>query len=99
MTVGRCSLRLTRRYAASLDEVWDAVVDGRWLGTGDVGIRVVEPLRVVELLLPGSVARVELSRDGDTTVLVLDHADLSAPAGMRAMRVWTNALTRLGAAA
>lgn len=95
MSDGRCSVRLTRRYAASLDEVWDALVAGRWLGTGDVAIRVVEPRRVVELALPESVARIELSADGEATVLVLDHPDLPAPSGMRAMRRWTVAFERL----
>lgn len=99
MNRGTCSLRLTRRYAATLDEVWDAILDGRWLGTGDVEIRVVEPQRVVELALPDGVARIELSTQGDATVLVLDHADINAPAGMRAMRIWTNALARLEVAA
>jgi hypothetical protein len=93
-----CELRLTRRYRASLDEVWDALVAGRWLGGDDVGLRVVEPRRVVELKLPDSVAQIELRRDGDTTVLVLEHRGIAAPVGMRAMRVWTNALARLEAA-
>ncbi|HZU21143.1 MAG TPA: hypothetical protein VE982_07965 [Gaiellaceae bacterium] len=49
--------------------------------------------------LPASTARIVLSRDGDTTVLVLDHGDIPAPGGMRAMRIWTAALGRLEAAA
>lgn len=92
-------MRLTRRYAATLDEVWEAILDGRWLGTGGVEIRVVEPRRVVELALPGSVARIELSAQGGRTVLVLDHEELAAPEGMRAMRIWTLALERLEVAA
>lgn len=96
---GVCSLRLTRRYHATLEEVWDAVVDGRWLGSGDVSVRIVEPHRVVELVLPASVARIELSSDGNATVLVLDHADVAAPEGMRAMRRWSRALERLAVAA
>ena len=96
---GLCSLRLTRRYAATLDEVWDAVVDGRWLGTGDVVVRVVEPQRVVELVLPASTARIELSSDGEATVLVLEHGEIAAPNGMRAMQLWTRALDRLEVAA
>ncbi len=95
MTEGRCSLRLTRRYAATLDEVWEAILAGRWLGTGAVEVRVVEPHRVVELALPGSVATIELSAQGDETVLVLDHTEISAPEGMRAMRNWTRAFERL----
>jgi hypothetical protein len=96
---GVCSLRLTRRYRATLDEVWDAVVEGRWLGDGDVAVRVVEPRRVAELVLPESIARVELSAEGDVTVLVLDHVGIAAPVGMRAMRIWTRALDRLEVAA
>lgn len=95
MAEGRCSVRLTRRYAASLDEVWDALLAGRWLGTDAVAIRVVEPHRVVELALPESVARIELHVDGETTVLVVDHEDVWEPAGMRAMGLWTAALARL----
>ena len=95
MTGERCSVRLTRRYRATLDEVWDALLAGRWLGTDAVGITVIEPRRVVELALPESVARIELSREDDVVVLVLDHEDLHAPVGMRAMRMWTQALGRL----
>jgi hypothetical protein len=95
MVDGRCSVRLTRRYAATLDEVWDALLAGRWLGSDGAAIRVVEARRIVELTLPESVARIELSVDGATTVLVLEHGDLPAPSGMRAMRVWTVALGRL----
>jgi hypothetical protein len=91
----RCSLRLTRRYAAEIEEVWEAVLDGRWLGTSPARVEVVEPGRVAELALPGSVARIELSRDGAATVLVLEHLEIPAPAGMRGMRLWTAALDRL----
>lgn len=94
----RCSVRLTRRYRATLDEVWDALLAGRWLGTDAVEVRVVEPRRAVQLVLPGSVARVELTcEDDDDVVLVLDHEDVQAPVGMRAMRSWTRALARLEA--
>lgn len=95
MSDERCSVRLTRRYRASLDEVWDAIVAGRWLGTPSVEIRVVEPQRTVELVLPESVARIELTREDDTVVLVLDHEDILEPVGMRAMRRWSTALARL----
>jgi hypothetical protein len=95
MSVDRCALRLTRRYAATLDEVWDAVVAGRWLGTDAIAIHVVQPRRVVELELPDSVARIELRSDGDGTVLVLDHENILEPVGMRAMRNWTRALAHL----
>jgi hypothetical protein len=95
MSDGRCSIRLTRRYAATVDEVWDALLAGRWLGTDAVTVRVVEPRRLVELALPESVARIELRVEGETIVLVLDHDGVPAPAGMRAMRVWTVSLERL----
>lgn len=95
MTGERCSIRLTRRYRASLDEVWDALVAGRWLGTPAVEIRVVEPRRAVELVLPESVARIALTREDDMVVLVLDHEDILEPVGMRAMRTWSGALARL----
>jgi hypothetical protein len=95
MSRDECALRLTRRYRATLDEVWDALVHGGWLGPGGVTVRVVEPKRVVELTLPDSVARIELTSDGETTVLVLDHGGIRAPVGMRAMRLWTSALDRL----
>ena len=86
---------MTRRYRASLDEVWDALVAGRWLGTPAVQIRVIERHRAVELVLPESVARIELSREDDTVVLVLDHEDILEPVGMRALRLWAAALARL----
>lgn len=95
MTDERCSVRFTRRYRATIDEVWDALVAGRWLGTDTVGIIVIEPRRALELTLPDSVARIELTREDDTVVLVLDHEDIHEPAGMRAMRTWSNALARL----
>jgi hypothetical protein len=95
MTDERCSLRLTRRYRATVAEVWDALLDGRWLGVTDAVVRAVEHQRVAEVDLPGSVARIELTREGDTTLLVLEHADVAAPVGMRAMGLWTRALARL----
>jgi len=97
MTDERCSVRLTRRYRATLEEVWDALLAGRWLGTDAVEIAVIEPRRIVELVLPESVARIELTREDDTVVLVLDHEDVRAPIGMRSMRLWTIALGRLEA--
>jgi hypothetical protein len=97
MSEGRCAVRLTRRYAATVDEVWEALVAGRWLGTGAIAIRVVEPRRLVELDLQDSVARIELRRDGDRTLLVLDHEAIPEPAGMRALGSWTRALARLEA--
>jgi uncharacterized protein YndB with AHSA1/START domain len=95
----RCALRLTRRLAAAPHEVWHALVDGparaRWLGLVATEVREVEAGRVVEFVLPDSVARIELRPEGETTVLVLDHRDIPEPRGMRAMRIWTRALARL----
>ena len=86
---------MTRRYRATLDEVWDALVAGRWLGTDAVGITVIEPRRALELVLPDSVARIELTPEDDAVVLVLDHEDILEPVGMRALRLWSVALARL----
>ncbi|HEY6962386.1 MAG TPA: hypothetical protein VI408_10900 [Gaiellaceae bacterium] len=91
----RCSLRLTRRYRATVAEVWEALLDGRWLGDARTSVRPVEHQRVAEIELAGSTARVELTREGDTTVLVLEHGELLAPDGMRAIGTWTRALDRL----
>jgi uncharacterized protein YndB with AHSA1/START domain len=101
VTAERCSLRLTRRYAAAPDDVWSALTAPesveRWLRppTG-VELREVRPGRVLELDWPdASVVRLELSADGDGTILVLDHSRIEATRGMRAMRRWTEALSRL----
>ncbi len=66
----------------------------RWLGAADVRLRQVEPGRVLELELGDSVARIQLTPDGDTTVLVLDHERIPAEAGMRFARRWTTVLER-----
>jgi hypothetical protein len=60
-------------------------------------VREVEPERLLELDWrhrdeEPSILRVELSRDGETTVLVLDHRRLDAKVCMRYMRVWTDSL-------
>jgi hypothetical protein len=95
---GLCSLRLTRRYRASSAEVWRALTDptsvARWLGDVDVRFRPVETGRVLEIELHDSVARIELSSEGDHTVVVLEHERLLADMGMRYLRLWTNALDR-----
>lgn len=94
----RCSVRLTRRYDAPPEEVWQALTDpesrGRWLGPVVAELRELERGRVLELDLGDSVARVELRAEAGRTVLVLDHAGIPADRGMRAMRVWTAALAR-----
>ena len=101
MSDGHCSLRVTRRYAASTAEVWLALTDdrsvARWLGTEwPAEPREVEPGRVLEIDWPGdSLVRVELSEDGAETVLVLDHERIAAPVGMRFIGRWSRALDRL----
>jgi uncharacterized protein YndB with AHSA1/START domain len=82
----------------------------RWLApTGDVElapggrfalaarVREVEPERRLELDWGDdrSVVRFELARDGDGTVLVLDHRRIAAGAGMRYAALWTRHLERL----
>jgi uncharacterized protein YndB with AHSA1/START domain len=102
---GRCSLRLTRRFAEPPAEVWQALTDpeslARWLRPGfEVPHAGVEPGRVLELdwRPPGeepSVVRIELSEHGEGTVLVLDHERIEADCGMNGLRFWTAALARL----
>jgi uncharacterized protein YndB with AHSA1/START domain len=60
-------------------------------------IRTVEPRRTLELDWARadeepSVLRFELSRDGDGTVLVLDHRRIEAQLGMRYAAVWERRL-------
>jgi uncharacterized protein YndB with AHSA1/START domain len=102
---GKCSLRLTRRYAEPPAEVWRALTEPvsleRWLRPGfDVPRREVEPGRVLELdwRPPGedpSVVRIELVAAGSGTKLVLDHERIEAMRGMPAMRFWVAALASL----
>jgi len=104
MTEGRCEARFTRRYDASLDEVWHALTDpqslARWLAPPP-GVSVVraEPDRLLELDWsppgePPSVVRIELRAEGEKTVLVLEHSQIDAALGMRYMRDWGRALQR-----
>ena len=109
MSDSDCSVRLTRRYTATSAEVWSALTEpdslARWLGEPDwagVGgnLRALEPERVLELdWQPAgerrSLVRFELSGDGDTTVLVLDHRQVEASVGMLYSQRWTNGLDRL----
>jgi uncharacterized protein YndB with AHSA1/START domain len=105
MTEGRCSVRLTRRYADAPAEVWKALTEprslARWLRPGfEVRPSEVEPGRVLELdwRPPGeepSLVRIELGADGDGTILVLDHARIEARSGMAAIQFWSGALGRL----
>ncbi len=102
---GRCSVRLTRRYAEAPAEVWRALTESesvaRWLRPGFEVPRVeVEPGRVLELdwRPPGeepSLVRIELTPEGDGTLLVLDHARIEADRGMGAIGFWTAAVARL----
>jgi uncharacterized protein YndB with AHSA1/START domain len=102
---GRCSVRLTRRYAEPPAEVWKALTEPRslerWLRPGfDVLPSEIEPGRVLELdwRPPGeepSLVRIELGTDGEGTILVLDHSRIEARAGMAAIRFWTFAVDRL----
>ena len=76
----------------------------RWLGVPDWAVlggtlRAVEPERVLELdWQPAgerrSLVRFELSRDGETTVLVLDHRQVEARLGMLYSQRWTDGLDR-----
>jgi uncharacterized protein YndB with AHSA1/START domain len=101
---GRCELRLTRRYAASPSEVWQALTDresiARWLAPEPgVEVREVEAERILELDWQPegeepSVVRLELRAEGGGTVLVLDHGRIEAALGMRYMRLWTDRLAR-----
>jgi uncharacterized protein YndB with AHSA1/START domain len=103
---GRCSIRLTRRFAEPPAEVWRALTDpqslARWLRSGfEVPQAAVEPGRVLELdwRPPGeepSIVRIELSEHGEGTVLVLDHERIQADRGMSGLRFWTAAVARLG---
>jgi uncharacterized protein YndB with AHSA1/START domain len=104
MNEGRCEARFTRRYDASMDEVWHALTDAeslaRWLAPPP-GVRVVrtEPERMLELDWsppgePPSVVRIELRAEGEGTLLVLNHSRIDAALGMRYMRDWARALDR-----
>lgn len=103
---GKCSVRFTRRYAASAREVWCALTDpeslGRWLGRPagvEVVVREVEPGHVLEFDWrregeEPSLVRFELRGDGDATVLVLEHSRIDEPEGMASIARWDRALRR-----
>jgi len=104
MNEGRCTARLTRRYAVSVEEVWHALTDpdsqDRWLAPPP-GVTVVgsETERVLELDWsppgePPSVVRIELHAEGDRTLLVLEHSRIDAAIGMRYLGDWSRALDR-----
>jgi hypothetical protein len=101
---GRCEIRITRRYEASLEEVWSALTDPasvrRWLATPPgVEPRPAAGEHVLELdwRPPGedpSLVRMTLRREGAQTVLVLEHAQVEATLGMRYLARWGRILER-----
>ena len=107
MDSGRCSLRLTRRYAASPVEVWAALTEPdsvrRWFDASSNGlpgrVRASRPHHLLELVWESdddlSVVRFELTEDERGTVLVLDHSLIEESVGMAFTQLWTNALDRL----
>jgi uncharacterized protein YndB with AHSA1/START domain len=101
----RAVLRFTRRYRASLDEVWLALTEpesiSRWLGPPDdvqARMRTVEPGRVLELAWirgeSDSLVRFELAPDDAGTVLTVDHSRLEARVCMGYFDFWTPRLER-----
>jgi uncharacterized protein YndB with AHSA1/START domain len=106
---GRCAIRLTRRYAASAEEVWTALTEPesvrRWFGPSHEGlpgeVRASRPHRLLELVWEGdgeaSIVRFELTEDERGTVLVLDHSLIDEAVGMAYLQRWTTALDRLDA--
>jgi uncharacterized protein YndB with AHSA1/START domain len=103
---GRCSVRLTRRYAASAAEVWSALTEPesvrRWFGSSYDGlpgrVRISRPHDALELVWESdddtSVVRFELTEDERGTVLVLDHSLIEESVGMAYAQRWTHALDR-----
>jgi uncharacterized protein YndB with AHSA1/START domain len=100
----RCSARFTRRYDATIAEVWHALTDreslARWLAPPPgVTVTRAEPERLLELDWsppgePPSRVSVQLQAEGERTVLVLEHGRIDATLGMRYMRDWFSALER-----
>ena len=98
------SVRLTRRYAASPEEIWAAITEpesvARWLGRPIPGeARVIEPQRVLELDWrpdgePPSVVRFDISAVEGGTRLVLEHSRLDERTCMRYGAAWTRAFDR-----
>ena len=98
------SVRLTRRYAASPEEIWAAITEpesvARWLGRPTPGeARVIEPQRVLELDWrpdgePPSVVRFDISAVEGGTRLVLERSRLEERTCMRYGAAWTRAFDR-----
>lgn len=109
MPSGRCSVRLTRRYAASAEEVWAALTEPesvrRWFGSTHEGlpgrVRASNPHELLELVWQSegdeSVVRFELTENERGTVLVLDHSLIEESIGMAYLQRWTHALDRFDA--
>ena len=109
MVSGHCSIRLTRRYAATVGEVWAALTEPesvrRWFGPsyGQLPgrVRTSRRGRLLELLWDDegetSIVRFELTEDELGTVLVLEHSRVDEHLGMAYMQRWTQAFERLDA--
>ncbi len=105
MNDGRCSVRLTRRYADAPKEVWRALTEeealARWLAPGFAVERTeLEPGRLLELdwRPPGerpSLVRIELTPDAKGTILVLEHSRIEERLGMRYTARWLGTLERI----
>ena len=100
-----CSLRITRRYDAPPEEVWASLRDlDRWLAPpSGVTVANEQAAQLLELHWrpdgePASVVRLELRREGQRTLLVLEHERVEATHGMRYLRAWTNAVDGFEAA-
>ena len=99
------SVRLTRRFAASPEEVWAALTEPesvvRWLGRPVPGeARVVERHRRLELDWrpdgePPSLVRFDLHPVDGGTTLVLDHSRLDERRCMRYGSAWIRVAERL----
>lgn len=110
MAEKHAAVRFTRLYAASIEEVWQALTDPesspRWLDLShDVtaGMRTVEDGCVLELDWnrqgeTESLVRFELTADGAGTVLVLDHSRLDARVCMGYLGFWGPRLDAFGEA-
>ena len=110
MAEEHAALRFTRRYSASLDEVWRALTEpgavSRWLGPPadvEARMRTVESGRVLELDWKrrgesDSLVRFELAPDGAGTVLVVDHSLLDARVCMGYLGFWAPHLDRFSEA-
>jgi|ERR671932_2725539 uncharacterized protein YndB with AHSA1/START domain len=104
----QASLRLTRRYDASPNDVWAALSEddsrSRWLAPPpdvEATVRTVEPGRVLELDWrrngePESLVRLEVAAEASGSVVVLDHSRLEARICMRYFPFWTQRIARLG---